>query len=244
MLLFAACVMFTSCTASAGEISIASPVPVPIEHEALASNLEEVELVVYDITLAEMLPVVRERGFKGNVVDAAKGIVGLIRQTANASPPLSDADRNAIRSLTRLENENDNEFIVFTGSNDATRIFIKELENRNKMSILTRPRVACTIGTPAHIMVGDGTQKYEMKLLPVHHEDGKLVTKVVVERTEILDGKEKTHQWELSVNLPTDNRTSLIMGGKLGDKEVILFVTAQQYQQAVPEEILEKLGNL
>ena len=247
MLLFVVCAMFTVHTASAEEIISPVPYPAnaaPTEHEALTSEMEGIELVHYNITLAEMLPVVRERGFKGNVADAMVGLLGLMRRAANAPPPLSDADKDAMRSLTKLEtgneNEKDNGFIIFSGSNDAVRIFIRELESRNRMSILTRPHVVCAIGTPALIVVGGKAPQHEMELLPVRLEDGKLTTKIVVKRTETIDDKEETHQWETSVNLPTNNET-LVVSHKLGDNEVVLFISAQLRQHMVPMAVARSI---
>jgi len=239
MLLLIACAMFTAHTASAD--AIVAPMPIPAcASEAVSGNTMTVDMVIYNITIAEMRPIVR-RGFEGNVVDAAMGILGLLRQAANAPPPPSDADRDAIRSFTRLENEKDNG-IVFTASPDAARTFLKMLVSRDKSSVLTQPSVATVVGTPAHIVVRHETQGVEMDLLPVRLEDGKVFTEIVVKRTEILDGKEVTNQMEMSVNLPTDNGTSLITGRKLGDKEVLLIVTAtHQWQGTVPMAVAQSI---
>ena len=82
------------------------------------------------------------------------------------------------------------------------------------------------VGTPAHIVVGNGTEMSEMKLLPVRLENDKVLTKIESQLKEIHNGKEKSYQWTMSGNLPTNNKGFLVRNAKLGDKEFILFVLA------------------
>jgi len=204
------------------------------------------ERVIYKITLAEMHPVVENGGSDGNIVAAVMRIAGLVRQAVNAPPPPSDADRDAIRSLARLDNkktmENKGNGFTFTASNDATRTLTRALASRGKMSILTNLQVAGIVGTPIHIATGYETSMLEMKLLPVRLEDGKISTEIFVKRTRILDGKEVANQMEMSVNLPTDKGTSLITGRKLGDKEILLVVTAYyQRQETMPVAVAQSM---
>jgi len=203
------------------------------------------ERVIYKITLAEMHPVVENGGSDGNIVAAVMRIAGLVRGAVNVPPPPSDADRDAIRSLTRLDNKKNNgekgNGFIFAASNDATRALTRALASRDKMSILTSPQVAGIVGTPIHLAVGYETSMLEMKLLPVRHEDGKILTEIVVKRTDLIDGKEETYQLEMTVNVPTDNQRSLVMGKKIGDKEVVLFVTAWLDQQTAPVAVAQSM---
>jgi len=161
--------------------------------------MEEVEFVIYDITFAEI---------NKNAIDPAAS---------------SHAGRSGLGSFLALES-NDVTGFVFTASDVATYFLLHELERENKLSHLMRPRVLCNIGTPARIITGEKASKYEIELHPVRHENGRILTKIVVKQTDSCNGNEETPQSEMLVSLLDLNRSSLVMGGKLGDKEVILFV--------------------
>jgi len=227
-------------TASAEEV--ASPIPysvyaAPTEHEALASDVEEIELVMYNVTLAEM----KEDRLDDNVfrITPARR-TGLLRRVITR-PTLPPANPEGLLvPFWALEKGVITGF-AFTASNDATRALIGALESRDKLSILTRPQVAGTVGTPIDFVVGYGTSNLEMKLLPVRLEDGAIPTEIEVKRTETIDGKEETHQWEMSVSAPTENQSSLVIACKLDGKEYVLFVTAWLSQTTVPVTVAQSV---
>jgi hypothetical protein len=170
-----------------------------IEHEALASELAGIELVVYDVMFAEI---------KKDVPDSALSSI---------------SGRGVLDSVMTLGSKDVTGF-VFTASDIVAHLLLTELEGNSNVSILTRPRILCNIGTPAHIITSNKAPKYEIELHPVRLEDGRILTKIVVKRTEMRNSKDETFQSEMLVGLLDINRPSLFMGGKLGDKEVVLFV--------------------
>jgi hypothetical protein len=91
---------------------------------------------------------------------------------------------------------------------------------------VTSPHVTTLVGTAASIEVVDGTKTWEMKLIPMRFQNDKVLTRIESQHKEIHNGKEKSYQWTLSGNLPTDNKGFLVRNAKLGDHEFILLVSA------------------
>ena len=250
MLLFVACVMFTftTHTVSAGEI--AAPMPIPAcaaaESEAVSGDTMTVDMVIYEIMLAEL----KKDGISEISENAARFVptrrLGLIqriaarRVTANPSPPPADTVGGSLVPFMLLD-EKGITGVTFSASNDATRLLLDALASTNNLSILSLPQVTTMVGTPVHVVQGIEPQLLGMKLLPVRLEDGKVFTEIFVKWTKIHDGKEVTNQVEMSANLPTDNGTSVITGRKLGDKEILLIVTAYQRQDTVPVAVAQSI---
>ena len=194
------CTMFTAHTASACECTVVSPSPVSTECKASDGETTTVDAVVYDIMIAE------------------------VKKDANISPLSSDT-RNALGFvIAPLESKEVTGFSFAMG--DIATYFLRSvLEGSDEFAVLSRPRVVSCIDTPAHIEVTDGeATKYKIELHPIRNNDGGIFTKVVVKRTEISGDKEGTTQNEVLVSLLEGNQPNLVMGGKLGDKEVILLV--------------------
>ena len=191
-----ACTMFTGHTASACECTVVSPSPAPAKCEASEDKDTTVDAVVYDITIAEV-----------------------------KNSPLSSDTRNALGFvIAPLESKEVTGF-SFAMSDIATYFLRSALEGSDEFAVLSSPRVISCIDTPAHIVVTDGAApKYKIELHSIRNNDGGIFTKVVVKRTEISGDKEGTTQNEVLVSLLEGNQPNLVMGGKLGDKEVILLV--------------------
>jgi hypothetical protein len=224
--------IFTVHAASACEVVPPTPLVV---HEASKNETTTVDAVVYEIRLAEVKRDVSDR----SLMRVAPSRARLIRRAITPpSPPLRDT---LFRSFIALENEGITGFYI-EASNDAVLSLVKALISSNSLSIWTSPSVRTIIGTEAAISVGTETQLHEIKVLPVSHDNGKILTNFVVKQTEIHKGEEKTHLLEhLQFNLPTDSQSSVVMGGKLGDKEVILVVRAWKVQDAEPVEVARNM---
>ena len=245
MLLVIACAMFAAHTASAGEI--AAPMPIPAcaaeESEAVSGDTMTVDMVVYEIMLAEL----KKDGISENAAKVAPARrLGLLQRIAarrvapNPPPPPANAIDNSLVPFMLLE-ERGITGITFSASRDAIHTLLYAQASTNNLSVLSAPQVATMVGTPAHVITRNEEHGLEMKLLPVRLEDGKVFTEIVVERTEILNGKEVTNQIEISVNLPTDYDTSLITGRTFGDKTLLLIVRSHHWQDAVPAAVAQSI---
>jgi len=241
MLLLVACAMFTAYTASAD--AIVAPMPIPTgASEAVSGDTMTVDMVIYEITLAEL----KMGGIDENIVRIAptrrSGPLQRIaarRVTVNPPPPSADTVGGLLVPFLALQRGDATGF-TFSASRDAIHVLLDALGTDN-FSVLSTPQVTTAVGIPAHVVQGIKPQLLGMKVLPVRLEDGKVFTEIAVEWTKILDGKEVTNQVEMSVDVPTDNGTSLITGRKLGDKEILLIVTAYQRQDTVPVAVAQSI---
>ena len=119
-------------------------------------------------------------------------------------------------------------------SDNAARLVIEKFERQNKLSNLSRPQIAVLFGQNASIILDNPILKYEYEIVlrPVRYENGKILTKIVVKRTEFCNDKEETHQLlELSGTLTTNNQFALLVNHKLSDKKLVLLVTAKTNQE-------------
>ena len=194
------------------EFVVALPSPASTKYKASEGKITIVDAVVYDIVLAE------------------------VKKDAPDSPLPSNAIRSILDSFAVLESKEITGF-TFSISDIPAYLLLKELENEKKFSILTRPRILCKIGTPAHIIVDNKeAPKHEIELFPLwHKEDRRTFSKIVVKQTDIRGGKEENHQNVILVGMMDANQPNLVMGGKLGDKEIILLIRgALAVSEAVP----------
>jgi hypothetical protein len=190
-----------------------------------------VDAVVYEIVFAE----VNMNDSDRNTTNAESKRLGLIQRLL-APPPLWDWMVRSFMELEEQEHDEKNGFVVFS-NNDVIRSTVRALENMKKLSVLSRPQVTTVIGAEAIVTMGTDT----ITLLPFR-QDGKVVTIVDVKRTEIHDGKEKTHRWSMAhalldnqmAHALLDNPSSLVSGGRLGDKNVVLVIKAWEVQETVP----------
>ena len=126
--------------------------------------------------------------------------------------------RNIMRPMSRRAR------LIAMSSHDATRNFLRALENRDRLSVIALPTVTLISGQKGMLLKDTEVASYEVT---VRDNDG-VLSEIAVKRTEIHDGKEKTYQWEMSRSLPTNNRSSWFASGKLGNKEFALLVTAER----------------
>ena len=204
------CTIFTAHTASACECTVVSPSPAPMTCETVESEKTTVDAVIYDIMIAE------------------------VKKDTNISPLSSDTRKVLGFVIAPLESKEVTGFSFAMG--DIATYFLRSvLEGSDEFAVLSRPRVVSCIDTPAHIEVTDGeAPKYKIELHPIRNNDGGIFTKVVVKRTEISGDKEETTQNEVLVSLLEGNQPNLVMGGKLGDTELFLFVRAAMAVLSVP----------
>jgi hypothetical protein len=217
--------MFMVHSALANEIAVASPVPFSTlaDCEAMQDTTATTDFVQYRITLAEL----KRENSDRNTVRAQPRKARLIRRATANSPALaSNPIGGLLAPISALEKGDATRFAT-TASNEMAQCLLKELEGKKKLSVLTSPVIMCQVGTPAHCIIGRDLSELEFKILPVHYEDGNVFTEVIVRRTEMHDAENETLQMEISRKVPIDDKTSLVIGRKLGDKEVILVVTAR-----------------
>ena len=139
------CTMFTAHAASTCECVPPTPLVV---HEASEGEKTTEDVIVYNVMLAEAPLVIEREKFNGGIMKAVQRKAELARRAGTR-----DTVKDAVRSFTRLENENVNGY-VFSASNDALAIFIEELLRRKNISILSSPQITTVIGTEAKIEIG------------------------------------------------------------------------------------------
>ena len=138
--------------------------------------------------------------------------------------------RNIMRPMSRRAR------LIAMSSHDATRNFLRALENRGRLSVIALPTIILLIGQTG-IFKDTEVASYEVT---VRDNDG-VLSEIAVKRTEIHDGKEKTYQWEMSRSLPMNNRSPWFASGKLGDKEFALLVTAKRTLHELTLPTIEKM---
>ena len=217
--------MFTAHAASTCECTVASSSPVSTECKASEGEKTTEDAVVYELVFAE----VKMNDFDRNITNAESKKLGLIQRLL-APPPLWDWMVRSFMELEEQEHDEKNGFVIFS-NNDVIRSTVRALENMKKLSVLSRLQVTTVIGTEATVAMGTDT----ITLLPFR-QGGKVFTIVDAKRTEIHDGKEKTHRWSMAHAL-LDNTSSLVSGGRLGDKNVVLVIKAREVQLTMPTKV-------
>ena len=130
--------------------------------------------------------------------------------------------RNIIRPVLRRASP------IAMSSHNSVRSLLKTLENRGRLSVIATPPVTLFLHQKGKFITDTEVPSYEIMLIPIRYENDGVFTKIVVKRTDIHDGEEKTYQWETSSNMPTNDQSSWLANGKLGGKEFALLVTAER----------------
>jgi len=108
--------------------------------------------------------------------------------------------------------------------------FLREFLTAKKMlSILAQPKIFSSFDTKSGIITGNEKSWYEIALIPQRSENsGNLVpTKVTLVRKEVRDGHEEADSFDTPY-LPVPDGGTLLLGGTLDDKDVMLFVTVRK----------------
>jgi len=119
---------------------------------------------------------------------------------------------------------------------DIEKYFLlKSLTKSEAMSVVAQPKILASLGTKAGIITGNAQSWYEIAFNPQYPKTpGVIPTEATLVRREICDGKEETYRMHVSCVLPAGG--SLVMNGTLGDKDVLLLVTAVQAVKVLTDE--------
>jgi len=182
--------------------------PMPAEHEMFSGDSMTVDAVIYDIVLAEV-----KRGETG------RRIIRLIPQNE--------------RWLQRWKQRTSAKIHRSSDAPKVAHLAFTALENKNRLSVITQPRVVTTIGTKATIV----SSCYEMELLPIRHEGGIIYSDIVVNRKDFHDG------WEQQ-GIGLINNSPLLIHGEYGGRDYVYFVMVTAQQLQLPQEAAQAVHTL